>query len=424
MVTPPWSHGRLRVSENHRRLVHDDGTPFFWLGDTAWELFHRLTLEEIETYLDARARWGVNVVQAVGLAEFDGLRVPNRYGDLPLIDEDPTRLNPGYWDLVDDVVVAAAQRGMYVGLLPTWGDKINQDWGAGPVVLNEENAFEFTRQIAARLVHRPNVIWINGGDRDPKDRKAVYDAMGRGLLTSATPRLMTFHPCGGRSSSMDFHDADWLDMNMQQSGHGNREEVPDRMMAEDWAREPHKPVLDGEPRYESHAPFEDGQGCHMDGDDARKAAYMTVFRGACGVTYGCHAVWQFASPSTNLVNRPLGFWKDSMDLPGIRYYGLLKDLMLSLPFVDLLPAPHHVVGASDDPWTGPRTLATGDGAVVAIYLPQGGAVTLAPAGARTVQWFNPRNGSRSAPVPVVGDRIVSPQGTSQGLDYVALLRTA
>ena len=34
--------GKLRVAANHRYLEYDDGTPFFYLGDTAWELFHRL----------------------------------------------------------------------------------------------------------------------------------------------------------------------------------------------------------------------------------------------------------------------------------------------------------------------------------------------------------------------------------------------
>jgi uncharacterized protein DUF4038 len=34
---------RLKVSDNKRFLVQEDGKPFFYLGDTAWELFHRLT---------------------------------------------------------------------------------------------------------------------------------------------------------------------------------------------------------------------------------------------------------------------------------------------------------------------------------------------------------------------------------------------
>ena len=48
-------------------------------------------------YLDTRARQKFTVIQAVALAEFDGLTVPNFYGKLPLIDKDPTRpaITPG-----------------------------------------------------------------------------------------------------------------------------------------------------------------------------------------------------------------------------------------------------------------------------------------------------------------------------------------
>ena len=42
----PWEqHGPLGVSENGHFLVHEDGTPFFWTGDTPWALF---TLDRLE----------------------------------------------------------------------------------------------------------------------------------------------------------------------------------------------------------------------------------------------------------------------------------------------------------------------------------------------------------------------------------------
>src|SRR6476469_5319800 len=114
---------QLRVSANKRFLVTADGTPFFWLGDTAWELFHRLTREEADLYLDDRQQKGFTVIQAVVLAEFDGLTAPNAYGDVPLAGNDPTKLNEGYFRHVDYVVDAAERRGMFIGMLPTWGDK-------------------------------------------------------------------------------------------------------------------------------------------------------------------------------------------------------------------------------------------------------------------------------------------------------------
>ncbi|MBE3068735.1 MAG: DUF4038 domain-containing protein, partial [Planctomycetes bacterium] len=45
------AHGDLKVSANRRFLVHADGTPFFYLADTAWELFHKLEREEADRYL-------------------------------------------------------------------------------------------------------------------------------------------------------------------------------------------------------------------------------------------------------------------------------------------------------------------------------------------------------------------------------------
>src|SRR4051794_13721107 len=89
----PGSLPRLQVSDNARFLVTADGRPFFWLGDTAWELFHRLTREQAEQYLRNRAERRFTIVQAVALAELDGLDEPNAYGERPLIDRDPTKPN-------------------------------------------------------------------------------------------------------------------------------------------------------------------------------------------------------------------------------------------------------------------------------------------------------------------------------------------
>src|SRR5215211_871474 len=89
---------RIRVSEqNPHLLATAHGAPFFWLGDTAWELFHRCTREEARRYFMDRQQKGFNVIQAVALAEFDGLHAPNAYGDLALLDDDPRQPNPAYF---------------------------------------------------------------------------------------------------------------------------------------------------------------------------------------------------------------------------------------------------------------------------------------------------------------------------------------
>ncbi|MCZ7641177.1 MAG: DUF4038 domain-containing protein [Verrucomicrobia bacterium] len=117
----------LRVADNQRFLVTADGAPFFWPGDTAWELLHRLDRDEADHYLRNRAAKGFTVIQAVALAELDGLDTPNAYGHRPLLDHDPTRpdVREGpdndYWDHVDFILHRAGDLGLYVALLPTWG---------------------------------------------------------------------------------------------------------------------------------------------------------------------------------------------------------------------------------------------------------------------------------------------------------------
>jgi Protein of unknown function (DUF4038) len=80
---------KLKVSADRHFLVQDNGKPFFYLADTAWELFHRLGRKDAAEYLKIRASQGYTAIQAVALAEFDGLVDPNAYGKLPLIDKDP-----------------------------------------------------------------------------------------------------------------------------------------------------------------------------------------------------------------------------------------------------------------------------------------------------------------------------------------------
>lgn len=107
------SWAQFSISPNHRYLLRD-GKPFFWMGDTGWELFHRLDRQQADQYLKRRAQQGFTVIQAVALAEFDGLHTPNAYGDLPLTGDDPSRPNEAYFQHVDYVVDKAAEYGLTI----------------------------------------------------------------------------------------------------------------------------------------------------------------------------------------------------------------------------------------------------------------------------------------------------------------------
>lgn len=206
----------LTVHESRRFLMWDNGTPFFYLGDTAWELFHRCNRQEAEMYLKDRASKGFTVIQAVALAELDGLHTPNPYGHTPLIDDDPLKPNEPYWKHVDDMVEMANRMGIFIGMLPTWGDKWNRKWGAGPEIFNPQNARTYGEWIGNRYKGR-NIIWILGGDPPVENERhyAILRGMAEGIRAAVgKSQLMSFHPVGQQHSSQYFHHDDWLDFNM------------------------------------------------------------------------------------------------------------------------------------------------------------------------------------------------------------------
>jgi hypothetical protein len=190
LICQSTAFAQFTVSADKHYILKDN-KPFFWLGDTAWELFHRLNNEETDTYLKHRSDQGFTVVQAVVLAELDGLNTPNAQGDMPLLNNDPTTPNEAYFKHVDYVIDKAASYGMNIALLPTWADKLNKSsWGKGPEIFDNKNAATYAGWLAKRYKDKKNIIWVLGGDRDPRGESdiAVWRAMGLAIKKSTTIR--------------------------------------------------------------------------------------------------------------------------------------------------------------------------------------------------------------------------------------------
>lgn len=338
---------RLQVSTNRRYLVQADGRPFFYLGDTAWELFHRCDQQEAELYLTNRASKGFNVIQAVALAELDGLTVPNVYGALPLFDRDPARPNEAYFEHVDWIVNRANTLGLWLGFLPTWGRwVVSASWAPpkpGEPVFNTENARAYGRFLGERY-RQAELIWILGGDRHAAGVEPIWRAMAQGLAEGdGGAHLMTYHPYGPEASSTWLHDEPWLDFNMVQSGHSRRAMPNHRMIAADYARRPIKPTFDGEPCYEELAVGMAAGNGYFGAQDVRQAAYWGVLSGACGHTYGCNAMWQMYKPGRQPVLGAFRSWMESLDLEGAFDMRHVKALALSRPYLTRWPAPELVL---------------------------------------------------------------------------------
>ena len=415
---------RLQVSDNGHYLQTIDGKPFFYLGDTAWELFHRLDREEALHYLKNRAEKGFNVIQAVALAEVDGVDVPNAYGHRPLIDRNPAKpdCKPGatddYWDRVDFIVSNANKMGLHVGLLPTWG----RWWNDNNPIFNNRNAEEYGRWIAHRY-SKYNVIWILGGDRNPdaRDKQEIIRAMARGIRSVDKENLITFHPTGWQTSSKWFHNS-----NIQ--------------ILDDFRRTPTKPIIELEPLYEDHPlefnPDNEGHSCSW---DVRRTLYWSVFYGSAGVTYGHHSVWQMYDKDKKRypINRPLMAWHEALDRPAAGQAVYLKKLIESRPYFSRVPAPEFIV--QDEVWSSvpgagryrfAATMDT-DGTYAMVYAPLGRTFSVNTKmlkGEKIVAWwYSPRTGKAKKIGKFTNDgtpRTFTPPTDGEALDWVLVIDNA
>ncbi len=391
---------RLKVAHNQRWLEYADGRPFFWLGDTAWELFHRLTREEADRYLANRARKGFTVIQAVALAEQDGINTPNAYGHLPLVDRDPTRPDDGgYWDHVDYIVRQANSRGMFVGFLPTWG----RYWQGKEAIFTPASAERYGRWLGERY-REAGLIWILGGDRNIHcaAEHEVIAAMATGLRAGDEGNhLITYHPLGPGRSSDFFQRDDWLDLNMYQSSHAARDHDNGLFAEHDCALDPPKPTLDGEPRYEAlQVGFYNqdvARHLHFDDYDARQAAWWSLLAGACGHTYGNNNIWQMWQPGRQPVIGANTPWHIALDHPGAFQMGHIRRLFESRPFTKLIPANEFVVDGPQRGGARIRAARANDGDFALVYSPRGETFAVAmgitaPSQVRA-SWYDPRYGT-------------------------------
>ena len=355
---PSLKTGKLKVSDNGRYLQNEDGKPFFWLGDTGWLLFSKVNREEADKYLTDRVDKGFNVIQVMVL---HSLNVKNIYGDSALIGqnvatplvtdgnafEDTTQYD--YWDNVDYVVDNAAEKGIYIAMVPVWGSNVK----SGKV--RKADAVKYASWLANRYKSRPNIIWLNGGDVMGSDSLDTWNAIGKTINEVDINHLITFHPFGRKASSIWFHNESWLDFNMFQSGHRRYDQDDSewgfgqdnyKYVNNDYSKTPVKPTVDGEPSYEGipqglHNPSEP----YWNDDDVRRYAYWSVFAGAFGFTYGNNAVMQFYRPGDkNPAYGAKKFWTEAINDPGAGQMQYLKKLMLSRPFLKRVPDQSLISG--------------------------------------------------------------------------------
>lgn len=373
----PWSNGKLVVSEENRYLKHENGVPFFWLGETGWLMPERLNRDEVPYYLEKCKEAGYNVVQVQTL---NGVPTMNYYGQYSMIDgfnfKNIDRKDVyGYWDHMDYIIKTAERYGIYIGMVCIWGTPVSQG------LMNVDEAKSYGEFLAERYKDNPNIIWFIGGDIRGDVKTDVWEALAKSIKAIDKNHLMTFHPRGRTTSAAWFNDADWLDFNMFQSGHRrygqrngdgdypieeNTEEDNWRFVEASIIKSNLKPVIDGEPIYEDIP-----QGLHDENEirwnenDVRRYAYWSVFAGSFGHTYGHNSIMQFVKPGYNTAYGAKKPWYDALEDPGFNQMKYLKNLILTFPFFERIPDQSVIVGKNGQRYD--RIIATRGNDYMLVY---------------------------------------------------------
>ena len=431
----------LTVSENRRFIATAEGDPFFWLGDTGWLLFTKLSREEAELYLETRRQQGFNVIQVMVL--HDVRNAVNVYGDSaltgnridqPKVTSGDSFNDPGqydYWDNIDYILDIAGRKGLYMAMVPVWGSNVRSG------LVTREQAEKYALWIAERYKNRKNVIWLNGGDVRGDDSTVIWNIIGSAIRKTCKNQLITYHPFGRTQSSAWFHNEPWLDINMFQSGHRRYDQDTTglaygednwKYASDDYSRTPVKPTIDGEPSYEGIP-----QGLHDTAQpfwtdtDVRRYAYWSVFAGCCGFTYGNSSVMQFyKSPDRNPEYGAKEYWNTAMNATGASQMKYLKQLMLSKPYFERIPAGELLAGKQGEKYD--YIAITRGKKYVFAYTCNGSDISLDMKMLSwpeyKVSWFDPRNGKMtdSGSEKNTGTTTFNPPGDkTKGNDWILIL---
>ena len=431
---------KLKVHENKRSLMHEDGTPFFYLADTAWDLFQRLSRDEIEYYFSVRAAQDFTVIQCILFNGTEPLDWKNKFGRHAVKEPyDSFDYNEEWWSLVDFALDCAEKYGLYLGLLPMWNDKYNDP--EKTLFKGYEPSYEYGKYIGDRFKDKENIIWILGGDVSVKPHMdVIFDGLAAGIKAGEREdnhHLITFHPRGNSDAISEIGgDKDYLDFLASQSGH-----------TVDYSYEPYqyfppmaavdKPYFDAEAHYEDHVANWVADYKTWDGADIRHGAYESVFAGACGQTYGNPIMAFFLAEPVALAKCPYyignfapdsheqGGWQRAMYHEGAATLKYLKRLRLSRPYFDFRPAQEMVMNSEDDFLFGRISAARGKDYAF-IYSPLGREIDVdcSQLSAQFIRasWFNPRTGEEKEICYIPPRRAVfTPETFGKGQDWVLIL---
>ncbi|MCC6301658.1 MAG: DUF4038 domain-containing protein, partial [Gammaproteobacteria bacterium] len=395
-----YARGYPRVSANRRYLTYADGTPFLWLGDTAWSAPMAASQAEWESYVQLRKAQKFNVIQVHSRDGWVNLSA-DRDGNPPFRGTGATLAwNPAYWQGVEKKVQYANDQGLMV-----YFTAVRQPGPGFPDTDSIEVA-RFARNLAARMmgnfvVYSPvaDDLWTQ-----------LADVSGSELAASTSVHLISAHPRFFLAPAEVFHGKNYVAVSGLQSGNGWTydpyfrepfrpfDPIVASQAAIDWTlalynRLPTKPVINQEVVYDSLNLQNGDTGDYIQPYPIRlprSTAYLAMLSGSAGLTYGTGGVWNWGR---NVGNATAG-WSLSQALarPSAREMQYLFELFSGLEWWNLVPSHESIRNQPADGLGRMAMARTRDGGLGVAYLPDNASIVLDMAGfsgPMEVRWFNP-----------------------------------
>jgi len=344
-------HGRLCVNPQKTHFEHEDGTPFFWMGDTWWmglsqrcgwpEGFQKLTRD--------RADKGFNVVQII-VGPYPDMEAwdprGRSEGGFPF-EEGFERIHLDHFDAADLKIAHLVRQGIVPCIVGMWGYYLPQ--------IGVDKIKRFWRYVAARYGAYP-VVWCVCGEgtmpyylSETKEKDAATQKKGWTEVMAylreidGYHNLITIHPT--RFGTEQVEDPSLMDFEMLQTGHGDLESVKNTIESVRIAveREPRMPVINAEVNYEGIL----GRAWQ---NVQRLCFYHSVLNGLAGYTYGANGIWQMSSVEQPYGPSPHGRcwgdtpWEEAAQLPGGRQVALGAAFLRRFPWWKIKHHPEWVAG--------------------------------------------------------------------------------
>jgi hypothetical protein len=452
IVANPNYRGHIRVATSgpraNRYFTYADGTPFFWLGDTVWDLNSlraglgsgsEFPNQSLSRWLYDRKLKGFTVA----LAQFLSL-VNRNEGGYPFPGNTSTpgtndfaQLNAEHFKALDLRMQALHDNGFVMAAHPAWLSEYK---------ISLTNTQRLSRYLMARY-GAYNLVWSLSGEYQQKylpvntwddassggvwgicwDYSAnaartncEWNQLGRAVVGyDAYDHPTSLHPgtrlgpwdtppsewgsnAANQSSSGEFHAQSWLDHNWVQSGQFTENLFYIyRRIADDYARTPTKPVVHSEGFYEN----EKEEGATP--ADIRWQAWVAWLNGSAGHIYGAGGVYQFydpAAPFNSHIPHEQTPWNIALGYPGSSYLRHVRDFFSAVEWWKLEPSRTLVrvdgsvpVAPTASDLTPPHAASIAN-QVYVLFIPRNNAGrTIALTGLGTGQYiaqvFNPRYGT-------------------------------